>query len=149
MSGSEDWSIHNIERLLNETSQTKPQQRAARRGWEKIKQLSTLQFLYALQDALLAEANGLCFDYLSMHFRCTEVLHALRRELHEKFVQYFGSGYLEHDGQITNIVGYILTVADGSQKAGRALKIKESETGSMILLRSSGVLKTFIDPTRL
>lgn len=42
-----------------------------------------LQLLDALQVGLAVEAKGL---YLDMLFRCIELLHTLRNELHEKFV---------------------------------------------------------------
>lgn len=70
MTGSAEWTVHSIERLLNEASQSKPQQRAARKRWEKTQQLTMLQRLDALQIGLAVEANGLNFNYLEMHFKC-------------------------------------------------------------------------------
>lgn len=150
MTGSAEWTVQSIERLLNEASQSKPQQKAARRRWEKTQQLTMLQLLDALQVGLAVEAKGLHFNYLDMHFRCIELLHTLRTELHEKFVHYWGPQYLEHDGQISSIAGYIIYVASESQKLVKASKeLRKADVGSDILLNAGRVVKAFLDPTIL
>lgn len=150
MTGSAEWTVHSIERLLNEASQSKPQQKAARRRWEKTQQLTMLQLLDALQVGLAVEAKGLHFNYLDMHFKCIELLHTLRNELHEKFVHYWGPQYLEHDGQISTIAGYIIHVASESQKLVKASKeLRNEEVGSDVLLKAGRVVKAFLDPTIL
>lgn len=150
MTGSAEWTVQSIERLLNEASQSKPQQKAARRRWEKTQQLTMLQLLDALQVGLAVEAQGLHFNYLNMHFRCIELLHTLRNELHEKFVHYWGPQYLEHDGQISNIAGYIICVASESQKLVKASKeLRKADVGSDILLNAGRLVKAFLDPTIL
>lgn len=150
MTGSAEWTVDSIERLLNEASQSKSQQKAARRRWEKTQQLTMLQLLDALQAGLAVEAKGLHFNYLDMHFKCIELLHTLRNELHEKFVHYWGPQYLEHDGQISSIAGYIIYVASESQKLVKASKeLRKADVGSDILIKAGSVVKAFLDPTVL
>lgn len=150
MTGSAEWTVHSIERLLNEASLSKPQQKAARRRWEKTQQLTMLQLLDALQVGLAVEAKGLHFNYLEMHFKCIELLHTLRNDLHEKFVHYWGPQYLEHEGQISNIAGYIIYVASESQKLVKASKeLRKADVGSDMLLKAGRVVKAFLDPTIL
>lgn len=65
-------------------------------------------------------------------------------------MHHWGLQYLEHEGQISNIAGYIIYVASESQKLAKASKeLRKADVGSDILLKAGRVVKAFLDPTIL
>ena len=57
------------------------------------------------------------YDYISMHFRCLELLRQLRDEIDEDLKSQFGPEYLEREDQLSNLVGYILMAAVTFERA--------------------------------
>ena len=125
--GPVDWTLENIESLLSETSNADSRQQAAQKRWKKSHQLSALQLLSSLQDAMAVESAGLEYDYLGVHHQCMDVLHALKRDLHEKLLEYFGPEYMTREDQLSHIVGYILTISFGSHKVARSMSDAKGE----------------------
>ena len=140
LDGSVRWTIVNIESLFKET---KTDERAAKRRWEKSHQLSPLQLLMSLQTAMAEEFAELTYDYFGMHMKCLDLLRRLRSENHDKLSQYFGPAFLEREDQISTIAGYIMMVAVGGGRAGEAL-IKQP-VGSHMLMNAGRIMTDFIE----
>ena len=125
--GCVNWTFENIESLLSETSTVDTRQQATQNRWKKSHQLSSLQLLSSLQDAMAVESSGLNYDYLGMHHQCMDVLHALKSRLHEKLLEYFGPEYMTREDQLSHIVGYVLTISLGNQKVARSISDARGE----------------------
>ena len=76
---------------------------------------------------MAVESAGLEYDYLGVHHQCMDVLHALKRDLHEKLLEYFGPEYMTREDQLSHIVGYILTISFGSHKVARSMSDAKGE----------------------
>ena len=120
VNGSVDWTVENIEALVSENSNADLGQQATQLRWKKSHQLSTLQLLSCLQDAMTAESVELTYDYLGMHHECMHVLDALKGRLHEKFVEYYGLEDLTWEDQLPHIVGCILTISMEEQNVAQS-----------------------------
>jgi hypothetical protein len=118
LTGSVDWSLHKIEALLNKAAN----KNAVPNRSKKANQLSTLELLHALQDALSVEAPALTYDYLGMHFECMDLLRSLRTQLQDRLVVYFGPEAIKNEDQLCFIVGLILEVAYSSQKSAASIR---------------------------
>ncbi len=140
LDGSVRWTILNIESLLEEAD---TEVHAVKKRWEKSHQLSPLQVLTALQNALVGELPELTYDYFGMHIKCLNLLRQLRSENHDKLLQYCGSDYLEREDQISTVAGYIIMVAVGSEKLGEALT--GQSTGSHMLVEAGRIMGDFIE----
>lgn len=157
--GSIDLSIANVSKLLNDISgdaasnKSKAQPRSStflQKRWQRTQSLTSLQLLAALRERLVAEEPQLVFNYFGMHRRGIELMRMLRQALHEKFVQYFGPEYIEHEHQLPFVVQYIFIVAMGSGAAARQLGVSAgrpdsgSKITSTLLMRAGDVLKNFL-----
>jgi hypothetical protein len=138
------WTAHDVEVILDETSF--PDYLQPPRN--KSQPLNTSQLLALLKYAITSESPGLHYDFASMHFRCLDLLRALRTELDENLKQCFGPTYLEHEDQLASIPGYII-MASATAKLARGPLGKPSgdkiETATFV--RAGDVMKKFIEST--
>ena len=133
--GRVDLSTDNIEAVLNDLAD-KPAASASstsasaagpagsvllRKRWRRAPRMTPLQLLAALRARLVDEERALVFDYFAMNRRGIELLRALRTELHDKLVQYFGPAYLENETQLVTLVPYLLHVAVMSARAAEEM----------------------------
>ncbi|KAI9766307.1 MAG: hypothetical protein M1839_004922 [Geoglossum umbratile] len=135
----------NIEAILNEMGPLSFSQssRGRRNGSQP---LNMLQLLILLKYSIASGSCGLRYDYLSVHFRCLDLLRALRAALDEDLKRCFGAEYLEREDQLSNIAGYIImTAARAEEIAGSIRELKGVKTRSTIFVRAGGVMKKFIE----
>ena len=157
-SGSTDLSIANVSKLLNDISGDAAPKRSRKQPrstlllqnrWHRTHSLTSLQLLAAIRERLVGEEPQLVFNYFGMHRRGIELMRALRQELHEKFVQYFGPQYIEDEYQLPFVIQYIFNVAMGSGAAARQLGVSAglkggSKVSSTMLMRAGNVMKDFL-----
>ncbi len=143
--GSIEWSVQNIEAILNEANQQSLPQHLRNR-WNTSHQLSHMQLLEIFRSALLAEQKVLRYDYISMHFRCLDFLRLLRVEIDEELKSQFGPEYLEREDQLSTLVGYILMTAVMFERSVPAEKdCPRSRIANLPMIsKTSGLIKTFI-----
>ncbi|EPQ27820.1 uncharacterized protein PFL1_04565 [Pseudozyma flocculosa PF-1] len=82
---------------------------------------SLLQLLDVLRAGLEVEGRSLCFDYVEMHVRCIMVLRRVVKAVEEQLTKKVGPNFLDDEGQLPWIVGWVLQFACKSGQAGRAM----------------------------
>ncbi|KAJ6126043.1 hypothetical protein N7471_010536 [Penicillium samsonianum] len=140
----EDGGIRNIDKVLDTLSQEpclkatseelKPSnlQIMFQRKWSHTRNIGTLQLLTLLKSRLFKEEPLLLFNYFGMHKRSLELLRLIKAKEHQKFVQYFTTGYMPDESFISNIMILIHHNARGSARDARAMGLSSMNTGSQV-----------------
>ncbi|KXT09032.1 hypothetical protein AC579_2546 [Pseudocercospora musae] len=110
------------------------------------KQFTPTQLLTIVREGVAAEELHLLFDYHAIHRKGYEILQTLRIQLHDRFVEYFGPGYLEV--QLPFIVGYIFEVVRGSDRTAEDLGIDQNLRPSRMLYEASEALRQTLKDDR-
>ncbi|KAL1966517.1 hypothetical protein VTN77DRAFT_4439 [Rasamsonia byssochlamydoides] len=152
--GSIDLSVHNVGQLLKDLTGNhhgtakvcRSEALILRRKWTVSNNLSPLQLLTALRERLADEELKLLFNYFGLQDRCLDLLQALREELNDKLVQYFGPTYLKDEKDLTLIVNYILDVAHGSAASAQSLGLAKGSARVMskMVMRAANVIQSFV-----
>ncbi|PGH02687.1 hypothetical protein AJ79_07566 [Helicocarpus griseus UAMH5409] len=80
--------------------------------------LSPNQLLCSLRNAIQAETLELNFNYLTLHRFCWEVLRHVHKACAPQLQEIHGPRYLEKETQLPFLVGWILSAATGTERAG-------------------------------
>ncbi|KAJ5203157.1 hypothetical protein N7449_005236 [Penicillium cf. viridicatum] len=114
------------------------------RKWSHTRNIGTLQLLTLLKIRLFKGEPLLMFNYFGMHKRSLELIKAKE---HQKFVQYFTTGYMPDESFISNIVLLIHHIARASAQNARALGLSTntgSQVGSRIVMSCSNVMQEYL-----
>ncbi|KGO75476.1 hypothetical protein PITC_081830 [Penicillium italicum] len=155
----EDAGIGNIERILDELSQKSNLEPSSKelqksnpellitRKWSNTHNIDTLQLLAFLKTKLFEEEPVILYNYFGMHKRSVELLRLIRDKEHQKFVQYFTSGYMPDESFISNIVILIHHVAEGSAQSARAMGLAPGgvEVASRIVTSTGDVMRKYLE----
>lgn len=143
-SGSVDLSVNNVTQLIEDLDGCND---IVRRKWSVSQTLSPLQLLTALRERMAAEEPRLVFNYFGMQNRSTDLLRDIKAELNDKFVQYFGSKYLEDDNCLAYVVAFIFNIAIGSAASARQIGLDKggAQVVSKAVMRAADVMEAFTD----
>jgi len=129
-------TMHNIEELLNEQTQSGTSQRL-RRSWMKTKRLSSIELLDALRLAISPELEKLKVNYFQLHEQSIGMLRLLKRDLDTDLKKFPGSLQIENESQLPFIGVYIVQAAMGTTQAAEDMKLPDA---SSKLLEGAGVI---------
>ncbi|MCJ1251850.1 hypothetical protein MMC30_009088 [Trapelia coarctata] len=140
--GTIAWTATAIEGILNEVNASQRNlPKHLRKRWDKSHQLSHLQVLALLREALGAEQKALRFDYVAMHFRSLEFLRELRGKVDEELTRVYGKEYLEREDQIPTLVGYVMSAAAELCRTRPGADI----TALTLVEKSAEVMRRFVE----
>ncbi|KAI8822529.1 uncharacterized protein EV422DRAFT_402565 [Fimicolochytrium jonesii] len=113
------FTVEAVDRLLRESIKTTLPYNF-QRSWSQAQKMTPLQLLVTLRAGLFEEKHKLRFDYIRMHTRCQAVLRQLHEELDPIFTECFGSTYMENEGQLAWIAGWVfLLLAESDAVRGK------------------------------
>ena len=115
--------------------------------WATSHNISFLQLLAILKEALYEEEPVICFSYFGMHKRSIELLRLIRAKEHHKFAQYFTNEYMPDESLISNLVLLIHHVARGSAAASSQLGLAKgagTQAVSRIVMSCGEVMRSYL-----
>jgi hypothetical protein len=139
--GTMSLTVHNIEKLLNEQSQSVDSKRL-RRSWTKTKRLTPVELLEALRFAVPTELKKLEVNYFRLHEQSIDLLRRLQRELDADLRKFPGALRIEDESQLPFVGIYVVQAAMGTQQAAEDMRI--SDAGSRLLEKAGGIVDEFM-----
>jgi hypothetical protein len=89
------------------------------------KQLSVSKCVGLIRDLLHAEVVEIAFDYFRLHRQCWRLLRAVKDHVRDDLIRMYGPDYMQKEGELPFIVGYVLMTASCSQGLGDLLRAKQ------------------------
>jgi hypothetical protein len=139
--GTMSLTVHNIEKLLNEQSQSVDSKRL-HRSWTKTKQLTHVELLEALRFAVPTELKKLEVNYFRLHEQSIDLLRRLNRELDTDLRKFPGALRIENECQLPFVGIYVVQAAMGTQQVAENMRI--SDAGSRLLDKAGGIVDEFM-----
>lgn len=97
----------------------------SRKHKDSIRQLTTVDLVGELCNALQGEIVELGFDYIRFHRFCWGLLRLIQEGCDDQLREIYGPNYLEKENRLPFVVGYIFMAAANPEKSmTRVLKVK-------------------------
>ncbi|EKG09071.1 hypothetical protein MPH_13947 [Macrophomina phaseolina MS6] len=110
----------------------------SRKRKDSIRQLTTVDLLGRLCDALQGEILELGFDYMRFHRFCWGLLRLIKEGCDGQLQEIYGPKYLERQNQLPFVVGYIFMAAVNAENfMTRTLKVKRRNIVTYALLQKA------------
>lgn len=104
---------------------TRSSESKSRKHKDSLRQLTTVDLLGKLCDALQGEVLELGFDYLRFHRFCWGLLRLIKEGCDDQLREIYGPNYLERQSQLPFVVGYIFMAAVNAENfMTRVFKVK-------------------------
>ncbi|KAI4124713.1 MAG: hypothetical protein LQ338_004661 [Usnochroma carphineum] len=106
--------------------------------------IPAVDFLQDIAYALHAEGFELSLDYLLLHRTCWRFLRQVNERCKPKLLEMYGGGYLDKEGQLPLVVGYIFDAATETSKLANQLLPKRTEGAtSRLLLTAAEAIRDY------
>lgn len=104
---------------------TRSSESKSRKHKDSLRQLTTVDLLGKLCDALQGEVLELGFDYMRFHRFCWGLLRLIKEGCDDQLREIYGPNYLERQSQLPFVVGYIFMAAVNAENfMTRVFKVK-------------------------
>ncbi|KAK8170849.1 hypothetical protein BKA80DRAFT_338964 [Phyllosticta citrichinensis] len=148
--GYEEIGIRDVIIGLDSSWPTRSQARREAKGKSKgqaPQRVPMPVLLKRMCNALQGETKELTFDYLHMHRQCWSLLRSIKQESLETFRKMDGSHILEEEGQLPQLVGFILSSALPESKPSRTASSNAESSGALcpLLAKSANAIEALID----